>query len=517
MSTASRGAFLATVVIALANAGVAHAGTYVINDCPSAPTASSDSGPWTVFDGPQGDKGACSGGAGDWIGPLGGTMSPGALDGVEVAVPGGSGITIHEAEVWWSVPSSISGATTFAVASTNSGLVGNGNTPQSSSTTPDDFILPSSSTWFQLGDYCSGDDAGAGCTFGGGENPNLQLFGAQLTLSYNGLPSGSVTGGALAGSGPVAGTQSLAYGAADTYAGVRLVQLLLDGQEVAQHDYRSECPYTNFAACPTTLSDTLGWDTTSAANGSHDLALRIINAAGNATVVDDHTITVQNPANPVPVIPNGQTPCAGATINLTVNGRRRPAPVQYGKPVTIKGVLECGTVAIRDARIAVTIIGAPAHAAIATGVQTDADGSFSYAVPRGPDRRFQFAYTAYSTDPAPAATATATIAVLPKIRLRIAPRRTFNGHTMRWTGTITGGPYPPGGVTLEAEVREGTRWTEFDQIQSNRKGRFRYSYRFHATFSPTAYTFRVALPESGSGSYPYASWHSNELSVDVSP
>ena len=50
---------------------------------------------------------------------------------------------------------------------------------------------------------------------------------------------------------------------------------------------------------------------------------------------------------------------------------------------------------------------------------------------------------------------------------------------------------------------------------ANTKGKFRYSYRFHATYEPTTYFFCVALPDSGSGGYPYASSGSNAVTVNV--
>src|ERR1035437_8855308 len=114
-----RSAILAVLaaMLALPMAGEARAGTYVINNCPSAPGANGNPGPWTVFGAPQNTKGSCTGGPGNWIGPEGGSMSPGALDGVQVVVPAASGITIREARIWWVVPHQSSGADTFALAS----------------------------------------------------------------------------------------------------------------------------------------------------------------------------------------------------------------------------------------------------------------------------------------------------------------------------------------------------------------------------------------------------------------
>jgi hypothetical protein len=502
----------------------AHAGTYVINNCPSAPGANGNPGPWTVFGAPQNTRGSCTGGPGNWIGPEGGSMSPGELDGVQVVVPAGSGITIREARIWWVVPHQSSGADTFALASVNTGLVEESGTPKNSAITPDEWVLPSTTTELTLADYCSNDDAGNGCVFGGGENPDLELLGSQLTLADSNLPIGTVTGGALAGTGTLAGTESLTYNAQDSDSGVRLVQLLVGGRPVAQKDYLADCPYENFAACPPTVSDEIQWNTTAASNGTHELALRVVNAAGNASIVDDHTVTINNPGVGVngsingrgPHIANGN-PCAGEALELVVNGRRRPPVVTYGKTVTVRGVLHCGTVPIRGARILIATLGGPGSAAIDSSVQSALDGSFSYKLPAGPDRQLRFSYTAYSDDPAPSASATAAILIRPKIKLKIRPRHTSNAHTIYWAGTLTGGPYPPEGVTLDVEVQEGRSWRIFDQVVANRRGRFRYSYRFHATGEPTTYTFRVALPHTGAQGYPYTWGASNSINVHVTP
>jgi hypothetical protein len=289
---------LAAGILTLAIASGANAGTYVISNCPSAPGGNGDPGPWTVFGAPQNTKGSCTGGPGNWIGPEGGSMSPGGLDGVQVTAPSGSGITIREAKVWWLVPHQISGADTFAVASVNTGLVEEANTPKDSSSTPDAWVLPSTTTELTLADYCSNDDAGNGCAFGGGENPNLELLGSQLTLADSNLPSGTVTGGALAVTGTLSGTQSLAYSAQDADSGVRLVGLLIDGQPAASNDYSSSCPYTDFQACPASESDTISWNTASVADGGHSLELSVEDAAQNTSVVYDGTITTENaPAN----------------------------------------------------------------------------------------------------------------------------------------------------------------------------------------------------------------------------
>src|SRR5580704_12866588 len=100
---------LGAAALLMATAAVARAGLYVIANCPSA--GNGNAGGWMVFGSPQTDKASCGGGAGDWIGPQGGSMGPNTWAGVQIGAPDGSGITIQQARVWWKVPSSISGAT----------------------------------------------------------------------------------------------------------------------------------------------------------------------------------------------------------------------------------------------------------------------------------------------------------------------------------------------------------------------------------------------------------------------
>lgn len=494
-------AAIVTLTLA-AGAGTARAGTYVISNCPAA--GNPNAGSWTVFGSPQADSATCGGGPSAWIGPLGGSMGPNTSAGVTISTPAGSGITIEQAKVWWSVPSSISGATTFAAATTNNGAIFQSATPMNHSSTPDTLTLPSTSTWLTLMDYCSSDDYSNGCTFGGGENAILQLFGAQLTLNDPNPPTGSVTGGGLAGTGPLSGVQSLAYDASDENSGVQAVQLLVDGQPVATNNYADQCPYEDFLACPANVSDSITWNTASIPNGSHQVALQVINAAQVPAIVDDHTVTIANPAH----IPNGSPACEGAQLQLAIAGRAARATVRYGRRPTITGKLECAGVPVIAAAVAI------GGGGLNASLTTSALGTFSYRVPVGPSRTITFSYRAFADDSAPSAIARARIAVRPKIELAISPRHTFNGGTIDWGGCVRGGPYPPGGVTLLIEVREGDRWQPFDQIVAP-AGRFRYRYTFLRTTEPTTYEFRVALPANGAGGYDYDPGASNTVAVHV--
>ncbi len=401
-------------------------------------------------------------------------------------------------------------------------------------------------TELTLDAYCSTDDGGAGCTFGSGENPILQLFGAQLTLEDNSLPSGNVTGGGLAGSGPVSGTQALTYTASDPNSGVRAVNLLVDGEQVAQNDYAAQCPYQNFLACPATVSDSIRWNTTTAGPGAYEVALKVVSAAGDTAIVDAHDVTVgdggdqtsstttgsttgtttgggttDNPSSPLS--PISSTPAAGEilpgappaspgpanganasdqaaltahwtrTAGATLTGRYGANERVTGRLTTTSGQPIAG--ATIDASETPTYAGA--HAQTLPSPHTGPSGEWSLTLPRDiPSSSLRFAYRSHLNDTTPAATAALTLRMHPGIAFGIAPRVASVGRRIYFSGVVHG-PIPAGGKQLILEASSGGEWIQFDTIRTNAQGRYRASYRFKFP-GPVTYRFRVVSPfESG--------------------
>jgi hypothetical protein len=396
---------------------------------------------------------------------------------------------------------------------------------------------------------CGGGPGGecpaTGAPGSGSLSSQYDVYAADIDLVDDTPPTISGVSGPLVAGGTLSGQQAISFNASDGQSGVYSGSLIVDGktQESQILDTNGgACQSLNVTSdgqrsfeyaqpCESSVSASLTLNTNLLAAGEHSLELIVEDAAGNRTIGYNGTITTSGPpliavnggtisgalTPPTPArIANGD-PCAGEALELAVNGKRKPPVVPYGKPVTVRGVLHCGTVPIRDARVAIATLGGPASAAIDTSVQTALDGSFSYEVPTGPDRTLGFSYTAYSNDPGPSATATARIMISPRITLRIKPHHVRNRHTIYWTGTVSGGPYPQDGVTLDVEVQEGRNWKIFDQVVASRKGQYRYSYRFRLTEQPTTYTFRVALPNTGAQGYPYTHGASNTVEVHVDP
>lgn len=375
-------------------------------------------------------------------------------------------------------------------------------------------------------------------------DPEAQALVTSGTFALQDLTIPSVTNvsGSLIAGGTLTGTGSINFIGSDSGGGVYSATVMVDGKQVDQEvpdsneglcvNLTPSSPTMTFASpqpCPQVENISIPVDTSQFSEGQHHLQVVLTDAAGDHLTAWEGSITTSGPTvagvnggaitgagSPPPRVANGD-PCEGEHLELEVNGKRGVPVIPYGQPVTVSGVLHCGTVPISHALIAVATVGGQASDAVRTSVQSELDGSFTYQVPAGPDRELRFSYTAYSDDPEPSVIATATIAVRPRIRLTIGPHATSNGHTTRWHGTIAGRPFPRRGVTLDVEVQEGRRWMIFDQLVASSNGRFHYSYRFHATTEPTTYKFRVALPDNGSVGYPYAPGASNTVEVHVAP
>lgn len=217
-------------------------------------------------------------------------------------------------------------------------------------------------------------------------------------------------------------------------------------------------------------------------------------------------------------IPNGD-PCAGQELTLKIDGEEGSPVIPYG-PAIIRGVLHCGTVPIRDAQVVIGSGGClPEGVTPITGtVTTGLDGSFLYTVPPGPNRVLSFSYTSYSDDPGASASATAILRVRPQMGLAIAPRFVRKHDPIFWTIKVLGAPFPPQGIALALQVKEGQRWQTFDEVVLEHEGEYRiYRYQFRRTDVPTTYTFRLALPARGSGDYPFSFGASNAVTVHVRP
>jgi hypothetical protein len=212
----------------------------------------------------------------------------------------------------------------------------------------------------------------------------------------------------------------------------------------------------------------------------------------------------------------GAAACRSPRLRASVGGRASAA-VAFGRRVELRGSLHCGTAALKGAVLTVRLVPAEGSGrARRVTVRTGAGGGFHYAIAPGPSRRIRVSYA--GADGGAAASVAANIVVTPRITLEITPTHTSNGHTITFSGAVSGGHQPSGGLPLELEYREGTSWMNYTLVLTDaRSGRYLYRYTFRRTTQSITYTFRFAVPAGGVPGYPFAPAVSPARSVSVAP
>jgi len=146
----------------------------------------------------------------------------------------------------------------------------------------------------------------------------VELNSATVTVTDEQPPqitslSGSLFAGGLA-RGPLSGT----IDGSDS-SGVQYARVYVDGAQVAQQALA--CDFTQTVPCPAGSSNEFSLDTSTLANGPHQIQAAVVDAAGNQTLAGPVQITVENTA---PIVPT--TPITPPTTPPP------PAPITPGKP-----------------------------------------------------------------------------------------------------------------------------------------------------------------------------------------
>jgi len=357
----------------------------------------------------------------------------------------------------------------------------------------------------------------------------VYLYAADLTLEQSEGPTAANVAGELASAATVTGVSPLTFSASDPGAGVYEALFSVDGAVVQRSvidEAGGRCrdvgqtsdgtaAFLYLQPCPRTVGADVAFDTTRVANGPHHVVVRVVDAAGNAATVLDRVATVYNPPPPgVPGPPNGVNASANATLSVRwLATRRAGLTISYGHSQTVTGRLTApGGVPISSALVEVASTIAGGGGLPALTARSGADGRFTLRIPGGEcSRTLRFAYRAHVGDAMAAATRTLTLRVRAGITLRISPPSAAVGRSIRFSGRLRGGPVPVSGKQLVLEARApGGPWIEFRVARSDRRGRYRSTYRFRFA-GPAQYEFRVVSePESD---YPYAPGASRVVSV----
>jgi 5-hydroxyisourate hydrolase-like protein (transthyretin family) len=97
--------------------------------------------------------------------------------------------------------------------------------------------------------------------------------------------------------------------------------------------------------------------------------------------------------------------------------------------------------------------------------------------------------------------------------MRSSRARVRNGEQVVFSGRARTRPVPAAGKLVELQAYFRGRWRTFSTVRTTSGGRWRFPYRFGATFGRVTYRFRVVLPAEGG--YPFVTGRSRVVGVVV--
>jgi hypothetical protein len=151
----------------------------------------------------------------------------------------------------------------------------------------------------------------------------VELNSATITITDSQPPQVTSTSGSLFNGGLVRGTLSGTIDGSDN-SGVQSARLYVDGALSAQQQLA--CDFTRPAPCPASSSNQFSLNTTTLANGPHQIQAAVVDAAGNQTLASPVQITVDNTNPPAPTGLQVNAKPAGVWIN-------QPATITWTNPV----------------------------------------------------------------------------------------------------------------------------------------------------------------------------------------
>ncbi len=268
-----------------------------------------------------------------------------------------------------------------------------------------------------------------------------------------------------------------------------------------------------FEALPTEASPVAlhaMWDSDAYPPGAYEFRAVASDAAGNVATstarADGGTMVVSNPIKAPTVLAAG------------FDGKRRPLTraLHYGRGIRFGGRLTTGSRRpIEDASVRITERYPGDGRDRTTTVVTADRGAFSVQLPVGPSREV-IASFAGSRAFAASSSRPTRLLVRSGVRLRVsAPVAAVGGPPVVFRGVVKAGPgeLPDGGKSVELQFRlPGLPWQEFRTVQTDRRGRFRYAYRFSDDDS-RGVRFQFRAHAAAQGGWPYEPGDSRPVAV----
>ncbi len=253
------------------------------------------------------------------------------------------------------------------------------------------------------------------------------------------------------------------------------------------------------------------WDSDAYPPGDYEFWAVGYDDAGNATATarraDGKPMRLPNPLK------------AATVLRAGFAARRDPKrAVPYGRETLFKGRLTtvAGTpLSGMPVRIVERRAGGGGASAGTWTVTTGPAGAFAIRLGPGPSREIAARFEGTPTLTR-SSTPSLRLAVRGAVSLRAsAPVARIGGAPLVFRGKVGAAPgtIPPEGKSVQLQFRlPGLPWSEFRTVQSDRRGRFRYAYRFSDDDSRgTVFQFRAYAPAQAN--WPYEPGGSRPVSV----
>jgi hypothetical protein len=338
--------------------------------------------------------------------------------------------------------------------------------------------------------------------------PAFYLYAADVTLRDSSAPGVVGVAGEL--SGTLSGRRTVIVRAVDQGSGVHRVQLEVDGVPVAEEPFAPgwpacEKPFPSPVPCPLAGETRATLDTSLIGDGAHVLRVSVTDAAGNRAASEPYAIRVGNAGA---ACPHGNT----ADLDAAFSRSRGPElRARAGGRVAIAGRLRGPDgEPIPEASLRVFVRDRARGGYRLTQVVTsNAKGRFRFRVRAASSRLVRLSYCA----PGGGAVRHLRLAVSASSEIRARPRVLRNGEAMLLSGRLKGSHVPAAGKLIEIQAFFRGRWRTISSVRSNRRGEWRFRYRFDGTQGRVAYRFRAFLPREAG--YPYEPGRSRPVRVVV--
>jgi hypothetical protein len=211
-------------------------------------------------------------------------------------------------------------------------------------------------------------------------------------------------------------------------------------------------------------------------------------------------------------------------VSLRHLGRRpqqRTVALGHGKPALLAGrITHPGGAGISGASLTLEqrFNAGSRLNVLSTGITSDGTGRFAVRLRPGPGRVVRVLYGGTGLN-SRATSRRLAVSFRDRTTLSLTPEVLRNGARMLMKGAVTGGGaiQPAAGKLIAIEFFDPERalWRPVEVLRADRRGRFRYSYRFRTITSAQRILFRaVSLAEAG---WPYRPSTSKPKSVIVYP